>query len=308
MADKATAVSFRYGDRSAHEVFRGVTAEITVDLDTPTLWVHTGDSSKPGTPLAREDLANVTQAAITGKNIAKSNLMNVNLADADLIEVRRRLSGLNYASRDLNDITEAAYTKLDTDYARKSLDNVQKIAIIDKIGTDTYAATDLANVTQATIANKGIAKTDLTNVTVATIKEKGIASNTLDNVTTLDDTVRATLDLQKTSNIVDLENDTILNNGTYPTAFSVKRLIDAIPPIIRDIVVDTDDDESGSNTQGQITMVVSKALGNTPTIKLINGNIIEGSWTNSNVTQWVFTPLNTAAALQILTENWVISL
>ena len=50
MADKATAVSFRYGDRSAHEVFRGVTAEITVDLDTPTLWVHTGDSSKPGTP------------------------------------------------------------------------------------------------------------------------------------------------------------------------------------------------------------------------------------------------------------------
>lgn len=307
MADKATAVSFRYGDRSAHEVFRGVTAEITVDLDTPTLWVHTGDSSKPGTPLAREDLGNVTQAAITGKGVAKSNLMNVNLADADLTEVRRRLSSLNYTNRDLSDITEAAYTKLDTDYARKSLDNVNKNAITDKIGSDTYAAVDLANVTQATIAGKGIAKTDLTNVTTATIKGKGIASNTLDNVT-ISDATRTTLDLQKTSNIVDLENDTILNNGTYPTAFSVKRLIDAIPPMITDITVETEEESGDNNTIGQITMTVSKTLGSTPVLKKINGNIIEGTWVNSNVTRWVFTPQNTAAALEILTENWVITL
>lgn len=307
MADKATAVSFRYGDRSAHEVFRGVTAEITVDLDTPTLWVHTGDSSKPGTPLAREDLANVTQAAITGKGVAKSNLMNVNLADADLTEVRRRLSSLNYTNRDLSDITEAAYTKLDIDYARKSLDNVNKNAITDKIGSDTYAAVDLANVTQATIAGKGIAKTDLTNVTTATIKGKGIASNTLDNVT-ISDATRTTLDLQKTSNIVDLENDTILNNGTYPTAFSVKRLIDAIPPMITDITVETEEESGDNNTIGQITMTVSKTLGSTPVLKKINGNIIEGTWVNSNVTKWVFTPQNTAAALEILTENWVITL
>ena len=307
MADKATAVSFRYGDRSAHEVFRGVTAEITVDLDTPTLWVHTGDSSKPGTPLAREDLANVTQAAITGKGVAKSNLMNVNLADADLTEVRRRLSSLNYTNRDLSDITEAAYTKLDIDYARKSLDNVNKNAITDKIGSDTYAAVDLANVTQATIAGKGIAKTDLTNVTAATIKGKGIASNTLDNVT-ISDATRTTLDLQKTSNIVDLENDTILNNGTYPTAFSVKRLIDAIPPMITDITVETEEESGDNNTIGQITMTVSKTLGSTPVLKKINGNIIEGTWVNSNVTKWVFTPQNTAAALEILTENWVITL
>ena len=115
MADKATAVSYRYGERGPHEQFRGVKGEITVDITTPTVWVHTGDQTKPGTPLAREDLNNVTQEAIAGKGIAKTDLTNVAITDPSV--VRSKLAALNYPQRDLSDITSAAYDNLDNTYA-----------------------------------------------------------------------------------------------------------------------------------------------------------------------------------------------
>lgn len=307
MADKATAVSYRYGDRSAHSVFRGVTGEITVDIDTPTLWVHTGDANKPGTPLAREDLDNVTQAAITSKGIAKTDLTNVSITDSTT--VRTRLLSLNYASRDLDDITDNGYATLDSKYASKNLGNVEKVSITSILdGTqeseNTYAKYDLSNISQTKLANKGLAKTDLTNVTAATIKGKGIASNTLDNVT-LNDATRTNLDLQKASNIISVSASGIIDNGTYPTAYSVRQALDAIPPIITNVVVDTNDT---SPTVGQITITVSKALTvSAPITKKIDGQILNGTWANSSENIWVFTPASATIANIILTENWVVT-
>lgn len=305
MADKATAISFRYGDRSAHSVFRGVTGEITVDIDTPTLWVHTGDANKPGTPLAREDLDNVTQAAITSKGIAKTDLSNISITDSEAI--RTRLISLNYASRDLDDITDNGYAVLDSKYARTNLGNVEKVSITDKLGDDTYVAADLSNVTTAQLATKGLAKTNLDNVTAATIKGKGIASDTLDNVT-LSEEMRDSshLNLQKITNIVSIDAAEIIDNGTYPTAYSVRRALDAIPPMITNVVVDTND---ASPTVGQITITVSKALTvSAPTTKKMDGQLLNGTWVNSTGNTWVFTPASATIANIILTENWVVTI
>ena len=307
MADKATAVSYRYGERGPHSQFRGVKGEITVDITTPTVWVHTGDQTKPGTPLAREDLDNVTQTAIAAKGIAKTDLTNVSITD--VTTTRGKLAALNYAQRDLSDITTTAYTTLDNTYARNTLANVNKISITSILDGESesenaYAKYDLSNITQAKLADKGLAKTNLDNVTAATIKGKGIASNTLDNVT-LDDATRTSLDLQKVSNLISVSDANVLDNGTYPTAYSVRNELDSIPPMITNITVDT---LETSQTVGQITINVSKTLIRTPVVKNINGQIISGTWVNSSANVWIFTPADGTAAAKILNESWVITL
>lgn len=306
MADKATAVSFRYGERGSYTQFRGVKGEITVDITTPTVFVHTGNNEE-GVPLAREDLKNVSTAAIAAKSIARSDLSNISIEDTVNV-VKDKLLLLGYASRDMDDITTAGYDNLDATYARSSLTNVEKLDLVTKLGTDTFAKVDLTNVTTATIADKGIAKTDLTNVTAATIKEKGIASNTLDNVT-LTDTIRDEdhLNLQKVSNCVAVTSAEASEAGTYPTAYSVKQALDAIPPMITNITVDAN---ASSQTVGQITMTISKALAQQPTLKNIDGTLITGTWATSGGidTSWVFTPADATSASKVLTENWIITL
>lgn len=307
MADKATAVGYRYGERGPHSQFRGVKGEITVDITTPTVWVHTGDQTKPGTPLAREDLDNVTQTAIAAKGIAKTDLTNVSITD--VTTTRGKLAALNYAQRDLSDITTTAYTTLDNTYARNTLANVNKISITSILDGESesenaYAKYDLSNITQAKLADKGLAKTNLDNVTAATIKGKGIASNTLDNVT-LNDATRTSLDLQKVSNLISVSDANVLDNGTYPTAYSVRNELDSIPPMITNITVDT---LETSQTVGQITINVSKTLTRTPVVKNINDQIISGTWVNSSANVWIFTPADGTAAAKILNENWVITL
>lgn len=313
MADKAVAVSYRYGERGQHAQFRGVKGELTVDINTPTVWVHTGDQTKPGTPLAREDLNNVTLDAITSKGVATTDLMNVDLTapTVELSTLRGKLSALNYLQRDLSDIAENAYNVLDTTYARNTLSNVSKITITkildgSKETENTYAKYDLSNISLDKLANKGLAKANLTNITVDSIKEKGIALNTLENVT-LSDTTRDVdhLDLQKISKLVSITTPSIAEgDGTYPTAYSVKTALDAIPPMITNIIVDTNPE---SETAGQITIDVSKSAV-TPAIKIINGTTIQGTWTTHSANSLLFTPENTEAISKILTENWVITL
>lgn len=307
MADKATAVSYRYGERGPHSQFRGVKGEITVDITTPTVWVHTGDKTKPGTPLAREDLNNVTQTAIAAKGIAKTDLTNVSITD--VTTTRSKLAALNYAQRDLSDITTTAYATLDNTYARNTLANVNKISITSILDGEsepenTYAKYDLSNITQAKLANKGLAKTNLDNVTAATIKGKGIASNTLDNVT-LSDATRTNLDLQKASNIISVSASGIIDNGTYPTAYSVRQALDAIPPMITNMVVDT---LEASPTLGQITITVSKSLSVTPVIKELNGQILSGTWVSGANNTWVFTPEDATVTMAIMTTSWIITI
>ena len=297
----ADAVSFRYGDTTEHRNFKGVKGEITVDTEAQTVWVHVGNN-EIGKPLARADLDNVDTAAIANKNIARTDLSNVYITNPELI--RNKFNSLNYADKNLNNVTTSDIrTKLDTVYVATDLSNLNKAALVDKLD-DTFVTTDLANVTSQTIENKGIAKSDLTNVAVNTIKNKGIASNTLDNVT-LNDATRTNLDLQKASNIISVSASGIIDNGTYPTAYSVRQALDAIPPMITNMVVDT---LEASPTLGQITITVSKSLSVTPVIKELNGQILSGTWVSGANNTWVFTPENATVTMTIITANWIITI
>ena len=297
----ADAVSFRYGDTTEHRNFKGVKGEITVDTEAQTVWVHVGNN-EIGKPLARADLDNVDTATIANKNIARTDLSNVYITNPELI--RNKFNSLNYADKNLNNVTTSDIrTKLDTIYVAKDLSNLNKAALVDELD-DTFVTTDLANVTSQTIENKGIAKSDLTNVAVNTIKNKGIASNTLDNVT-LSDATRTNLDLQKASNIISVSASGIIDNGTYPTAYSVRQALDAIPPMITNMVVDT---LEASPTLGQITITVSKSLSVTPVIKELNGQILSGTWVSGANNTWVFTPENATVTMTIITANWIITI
>lgn len=297
----ADAVSFRYGDTTEHRNFKGVKGEITVDTEAQTVWVHVGNN-EIGKPLARADLDNVDTATIANKNIARTDLSNVYITNPELI--RNKFNSLNYADKNLNNVTTSDIrTKLDTVYVATDLSNLNKAALVDKLD-DTFVTTDLANVTSQTIENKGIAKSDLTNVAVNTIKNKGIASNTLDNVT-LSDATRTNLDLQKASNIISVSASGIIDNGTYPTAYSVRQALDAIPPMITNMVVDT---LESSSTFGQITITVSKSLSVTPVVKKLDGQILSGTWVSGANNTWVFTPEDATVAMAIITKNWIITI
>ena len=302
MAEKATAVSFRYGSRGDHTAFRGVKGEVTVDVETPTVWVHTGDQTKPGTPLACEDLSNVAQTAITGKGIAKDDLTNVTISDTGT--VRTRLNVLNYAQRDLSDITDSGFDVLNDKYATKTLSNVNASSITAILGNNTYVKKDLSNVEGNDLAAKGLAKYDLSNLTPNALSNAHIASDTLDNVT-LTDTMRDTshLDLQKVSKLVSLSG-TVADDGSYPSAYSVKQAIDAIPATITNIVVDTD---TTSPNAGQVTITVSKDISNSPTISTLAGQALSGTWTKGGA-NWIFTPADATVVVTVLTDNWVIKL
>ncbi len=297
----ADAVSFRYGDTTEHRNFKGVKGEITVDTEAQTVWVHVGNN-EIGKPLARADLDNVDTATIANKNIARTDLSNVYITNPELI--RNKFNSLNYADKNLNNVTTSDIrTKLDTIYVAKDLSNLNKAALVDELD-DTFVTTDLANVTSQTIENKGIAKSDLTNVAVNTIKNKGIASNTLDNVT-LSDATRTNLDLQKASNIISVSASGIIDNGTYPTAYSVRQALDAIPPMITNMVVDT---LESSSTFGQITITVSKSLSVTPVVKKLDGQILSGTWVSGANNTWVFTPEDATVAMAIITTSWIITI
>lgn len=298
----ADAVSFRYGDTTEHRNFKGVKGEITVDTEAQTVWVHVGNN-EIGKPLARADLDNVDTATIANKNIARTDLSNVYITNPELI--RNKFNSLNYADKNLNNVTTSDIrTKLDTVYVATDLSNLNKAALVDKLD-DTFVTTDLANVTSQTIENKGIAKSDLTNVAVNTIKDKGIASNTLDNVT-LNDATRTNLNLQKISNMVSISDSGITDkDGTYPTAYSVRQALDAIPPMITNMVVDT---LEASPTLGQITITVSKSLSVTPVIKELNGQILSGTWVSGANNTWVFTPEDATVTMTIITANWIITI
>lgn len=298
----ADAVSFRYGDTTEHRNFKGVKGEITVDTEAQTVWVHVGNN-EIGKPLARADLDNVDTATIANKNIARTDLSNVYITNPELI--RNKFNSLNYADKNLNNVTTSDIrTKLDTVYVATDLSNLNKAALVDKLD-DTFVTTDLANVTSQTIENKGIAKSDLTNVAVNTIKNKGIASNTLDNVT-LNDATRTNLNLQKISNMVSISDSGITDkDGTYPTAYSVRQALDAIPPMITNMVVDT---LEASPTLGQITITVSKSLSVTPVVKKLDGQILSGTWVSGANNTWVFTPEDATVTMAIITANWIITI
>ncbi|MHA1540012.1 MAG: hypothetical protein ACTSXQ_06025 [Alphaproteobacteria bacterium] len=70
----ATQIQRRGGSTSDHETFVGADREITIDTSKKTLVVHDG-ATEGGSPLAREDLSNVSKETILAK-ISSAEIFN----------------------------------------------------------------------------------------------------------------------------------------------------------------------------------------------------------------------------------------
>lgn len=90
-----TSIQFRRGSTNDHTLFTGLEGEITVDTSKKTAVVH-DNTTAGGTPLAREDLTNVSLKAITDKGIAKANMENVSCDD---------IANRNIAKQDLSNVS-----------------------------------------------------------------------------------------------------------------------------------------------------------------------------------------------------------
>jgi len=73
----------RNGTTSEHSAFTGAEAEITVDTDKSTVVVHDG-ATTGGFPVAREDMANVTDPSF---NTVSANTVNTGQGDNELYEM-----------------------------------------------------------------------------------------------------------------------------------------------------------------------------------------------------------------------------
>ena len=176
----ATAISYRHGTSAQHKDFRGAPSEITVSTDELTLYVHSGEESLPGVPLARADFNNVEASTIKSKGILDNKLTN--------------FMGGNYTNI-VNDKNPELGARI-----ANYLDLIHQLGIKhteDNVEVDNYALTNLNNVTTTEyLANrktnpnnskdKSLAYADLTNVDSSILtKESGsfkLATLNLDNI------------------------------------------------------------------------------------------------------------------------------
>ena len=99
----AKLLKLRRGTTSQHNTFTGAEGEVTIDTTKDTAVVHDG-STTGGSPLAREDMSNVSSSAIAGRlgadaiattkiaggalptdvTVASANIVNGTIVNADL--------------------------------------------------------------------------------------------------------------------------------------------------------------------------------------------------------------------------------
>lgn len=251
----ATSISFRKGDRTAHENFRGVEGEITVQTGTQdnpiTVWVHPGNDMQ-GSPLAREDLANVTQQSIANKNIAKSDLSNIEIT-ASTDYVKNQFSLLGYANKTGDNLSTTALTDpeqhapgLGPVLARQDMYNVDTEKLAQN-GADASVAerwhigknlayADLENVEAQNVADKlgteYFVKTNGSNVNTAIFAEtasghsgKNLSYADLSNIELTDATKQTMFSagIQLTENLATSLED--VDDITYPSTQAVKNAI-----------------------------------------------------------------------------------
>ena len=91
----AKKLQLRRGTTTQHGSFAGAEGEVTIDTDKDTAGVHDG-STAGGTPLAKEDLTNVSSSTIAGRlsndSIAPAKIgagtlpSDVTVASANLVD------------------------------------------------------------------------------------------------------------------------------------------------------------------------------------------------------------------------------
>ena len=171
----------------------------------------------------------------SGGNLAYADMSNTN-TNTLAAGTNQQASGDGLAYGDLKNISYS--TDADTRTAVKGV-------LLNYLNTtaDPYAKIDLSNVESNTIIDRGhAAKDDLSNIS-------------------LGDEVRTQKDIQKITNCVDLkDNWDIVTDSQYPTATSVKQLLNERTPIpvIKQIQANVDD--ATTVTAGYIFLVTSQSL------------------------------------------------
>jgi len=129
----ATAVSFRYGNKDQHITWtEGVKAEITVDPDvnSGTIYYHTGNPNDPGVPLARADGTNLNDAFLASSGPFKSGSL-VGFMRYDLSNFSP-IGGTNYELGETMAAYLGYYTKAEIDgksFAKTDLSNLESGAL-----------------------------------------------------------------------------------------------------------------------------------------------------------------------------------
>ena len=162
----ATSISYRHGTSLEHEEFRGAPSEITVSTDEQTLYVHSGDQERPGTPLARADLVNVETSTIKSKGILDTKLTNFMNGNYTNI-VNNQNPELGHAISEYLDLKDQIGIDL-TQYAKVDMSNIDTGSLASGRSTSgtnlNLAYANLSNVDSNTIKNKGFLDQNLVDI------------------------------------------------------------------------------------------------------------------------------------------------
>ena len=240
----ATSISYRHGTSLEHEEFRGAPSEITVSTDEQTLYVHSGDQERPGTPLARADLVNVETSTIKSKGILDTKLTNFMNGNYTNI-VNNQNPELGHAISEYLDLKDQIGIDL-TQYAKVDMSNIDTGSLASGRSTSgtnlNLAYANLSNVDSNAIKNKGFLDQNLVDISQS---GKEVIIDTIENSSLnyaseqyvqdyVDEHVPSTDGFELRSNKTQYinEGDTDINKqNKYPSVGAVLNYIEDILPV-----------------------------------------------------------------------------
>ena len=143
----AKLLKLRRGSTTAHASFTGAEGEVTIDTTKDTAVVHDG-SNAGGTPLAKEDMSNVSSANIAGQlgtdSIATTKIAagalptDVTVASANIVDgtiVSADIADGTIVNADINASAAISGTKISPDFGS------QNVATTGTLGSDNITVT-----------------------------------------------------------------------------------------------------------------------------------------------------------------------
>ena len=146
----AKLLKLRRGTTSQHASFTGAEGEVTIDTTKDTAVVHDG-STAGGTPLAKEDLTNVSSSTIAGRlsndSIAPSKIGSGTLP-SDVTVASANLVDGTIVNADVNASAAIAGTKISPDFGSQNITTTGNVGgkNLDLVHTNpTISLTDSNN-------------------------------------------------------------------------------------------------------------------------------------------------------------------
>ena len=127
----AKLLKLRRGTTTQHASFTGAEGEVTVDTTKDTTVVHDG-STAGGTPLAKEDMSNVSSASIAGRlgtdSIAPSKIAAGSLP-SDVTVNGTNINAGSVGNSDVNASAAIAGTKISPDFGSQNITTIGDVVI-----------------------------------------------------------------------------------------------------------------------------------------------------------------------------------